>query len=79
MNTAKNNYSLSGLQTYTSGIEMPQDFTSCRAWVKAYLENLELVQKINTLGQINDLLQRADAYKKIFGNCCETPQTQIIS
>lgn len=47
--------------------------------VKAYLENLELVQKINTLEQINDPLQRTDAYKKIFGNCCETPQTQIIS
>lgn len=28
---------------------------------------------------ITDPRERADAYKKIFGTCCENPQTQIIS
>lgn len=47
--------------------------------IKGYLNNLELVQQINALEAITDPKERADAYKKIFGNCCGTPQTQIIS
>lgn len=47
--------------------------------IKGYLENLELVQKINAIEAITDPVQRAEAYKKIFGDCCSTPQTQIIS
>ena len=45
----------------------------------AYLGNLELVQKINMIEEITDPVQRAEEYKKVFGSCCATAQTQIIS
>lgn len=47
--------------------------------LKSYLQNLELVQQINAVEAITDPKERADAYKKIFGDCCATAQTQIIS
>lgn len=50
MNTAKNNYSVSGLQTHTSGIEMPQDFKSCGAEFlivnKGFIDHLLRLHKI---------------------------------
>jgi hypothetical protein len=45
----------------------------------AYLGNLELVQKLSMIEEITDPVQRADEYKKVFGACCSTPQTQVIS
>jgi hypothetical protein len=42
------------------------------ASINAHLTNLENVQKINTMELIAPDA-RADAYKKIFGSCCETP------
>jgi hypothetical protein len=44
----------------------------------AYLGNLEMVQKISMIEEIGDPIQRAEEYKKVFGSCCATPQTQII-
>ena len=44
----------------------------------AYLGNLELVQKISMIEEIGDPMQRAEEYKKVFGSCCTTPQTQIL-
>lgn len=49
------------------------------ASINAHLSNLELVQKIAAIEQITDPTTRADEYKKVFGNCCPTPQTQVIS
>ena len=49
------------------------------ASVNANLENLELIQQMASIEAITDPLERAEAYKKIFGNCCTTPQTQVIS
>jgi|GEM_PF-858787 len=49
------------------------------ASVNANLDNLELVQKIASIENITDPAQRAEAYKQIFGECCATPQTQVIS
>lgn len=49
------------------------------ASINAHLTNLELVQKIASIEQITDPVTRADEYKKIFGSCCTTPQTQVIS
>lgn len=48
------------------------------AATNTHLKNLELVQQLASIELITDPLERATAYKKIFGNCCETPQTQII-
>lgn len=48
------------------------------AATKTHLENLELVQQIASVEMLTDPKERADEYKKIFGNCCENPQTQII-
>jgi hypothetical protein len=44
----------------------------------SYLNNLELVQKLALIEEITDPIARADAYKKVWGSCCSTPQTQII-
>ncbi len=49
------------------------------ASINAHLSNLELVQKIVAIEQIDDPIQRAEEYKKVFGSCCSTPQTQVIS
>jgi hypothetical protein len=49
------------------------------AAINANLDNLELIQQIASIESISDPVQRADAYKKIFGSCCTTPQTQVIS
>lgn len=49
------------------------------ASINAHLSNLEMVQKIASIEQIADPIQRAEEYKKIFGSCCTTPQTQVIS
>lgn len=49
------------------------------AAINATLGNLENIQKIVSVEQITDPMQRAADYKKIFGTCCETPQTQVIS
>ena len=45
---------------------------------KAYLENLEQVQRISIIEAIPDSIDQATNYKKVNGNCCDTPQTQII-
>jgi hypothetical protein len=43
------------------------------------LENKKLEQAMTILDAITDPVQKAEFYKKVFGTCCETPQTQIIS
>jgi hypothetical protein len=43
------------------------------------LLKLKMAQKIARIEQIAAPIQRPDEYKKIFGNCCSTPQTQVIS
>jgi hypothetical protein len=35
-------------------------------------------QAMGIIDKITDPLQKAEFYKKVFGNCCDTPQTQII-
>lgn len=37
---------------------------------RAYKENEELQQKIDSVNEITDPIEKADSYKKIFGNCC---------
>ena len=44
------------------------------AAVKATLQNTVTQQQINTINSITDPLKKAEAYKKIFGDCCNTPQ-----
>ena len=48
------------------------------ASINAHLTNLENVQKINTMELIAPDA-RADAYKKIFGDCCPTPQNVLCN
>lgn len=43
------------------------------------LKNLEALQQLETIQNIDDPEQRAELYKKVFGACCDNPQTQIIS
>jgi len=46
-----------------------------QAVIKTDLENKALKQQIDTLEAIADPVERANAYKKVFGNCCEVPQS----
>ena len=43
------------------------------------LKNIEVLQQLETIHNITDPTQRAELYKKVFGACCNTPQTQIVS
>lgn len=43
------------------------------------LENLKMEQAMAILDAITDPVQKAEFYKKVFGTCCDTPQTQVIS
>lgn len=47
--------------------------------LKSQLSVIEVIQKLEILNDISDPAQRAELYKKVFGECCDTPQTQIIS
>lgn len=47
--------------------------------LKSQIGNIELLQQLETIQAIEDPLKRAELYKKVFGTCCDTPQTQIIS
>lgn len=42
------------------------------------IKNLEMLQRLEVLEALEDPKAKADMYKSIFGNCCDTPQTQII-
>jgi hypothetical protein len=48
------------------------------ASINAHLTNLENVQKINTIELMAPDV-RPDAYKKIFGECCPTPQNVLCN
>lgn len=43
------------------------------------LKNIEALQQLETIQNISDPAQRAELYKKVFGSCCDVPQTQIVS
>lgn len=43
------------------------------------VKNLELLQKLEILEGITDPDKKVEMYKKVFGTCCDVPQTQIIS
>ena len=43
------------------------------------LKNLELMQKIEIIEGLDDPQAKADAYKSVFFQYCDNPQTQIIS
>lgn len=45
--------------------------------MKAHLANAELLQKMEIIH--NQEFDKAGAYKKVFGSCCETPQTEVIT
>lgn len=46
------------------------------AAMKAHLENAELLQKMEIIHQ--EEYDKATNYKKVFGACCDTPQTNIL-
>lgn len=46
--------------------------------IKSQLNNMELLQQIETVQAIEDPNQRAEMYKKVFGSCCDKPQIEII-
>lgn len=43
------------------------------------LQNMSSLQQLAIIQAIDDPAQRAELYKKVYGSCCENPQTQIIS
>lgn len=49
------------------------------ATTKAYLENDVMQQQIDIINGLSVAADKVDKYKKVFGECCENPQTQIIS
>jgi len=49
------------------------------ATVKAKLDNDALTQQMTIIDAQTTEADKADKYKKVFGTCCENPQTQIIS
>lgn len=49
------------------------------AAVAEQLKNLEMLQKLESIENLGDPAQRAEMYKRVFGACCDVPQTQIIS
>ncbi len=46
---------------------------------KAKLDNDALTQQMNIVDGQSTEADKADKYKKVFGTCCENPQTQVIS
>lgn len=52
--------------------------TQDAAAISEQLKNLALVQQMELVDAVADPIERAKAYKQIFGSCCDTPQTQII-
>jgi len=46
--------------------------------IKSQISNIELLQQLETIQGIKEPEQRAEMYKKVFGACCDTLQTQII-
>ena len=49
------------------------------AVVKARLENELLTQQKEIIEAQSTAADRADKYKKVFGDCCDVAQTQVIS
>lgn len=45
------------------------------AALKTHLENAALLQKMEIVSNIGEAEAQAAAYKKVFGDCCDTPQT----
>ena len=68
-----------------SEIDLGMDYKKIKIDVKKLREKidqlsvLEMIQKLETIQDITDPAQRAEMYKKVFGECCETAQTQIVS
>lgn len=52
--------------------------TQDAAVIAENVKNLEMLQRLEVLEELGDAKTKADMYKKIFGTCCDTPQTQII-
>lgn len=45
--------------------------------VSEQLKNLSTVQQIALIEEITDPTQRAELYKRVFGNCCDVAQNII--
>ena len=52
--------------------------TQDAAVIAENVKNIEMLQRLEVLEALEDPKLKADMYKKIFGSCCATPQTQII-
>jgi hypothetical protein len=52
--------------------------TQDAAVIAENVKNLEMLQRLEVLEELGDPKLKADMYKKVFGSCCDTPQTQII-
>ena len=52
--------------------------TQDAAVIAENIKNLEMLQRLEVLEELTEPKQKAEMYKKIFGSCCDTPQTQII-
>lgn len=43
--------------------------------ITAQLNNIEQIQQLLTIQGIQDNEKRAELYKKVFGTCCDVPQS----
>jgi len=50
-----------------------------RGTINSQLDNIGILQQLENIQNIDDPAPRAELYKKVFGACCNTPQTQIVS
>lgn len=48
------------------------------AAIAEQLKNLSMLQQMELIEGVTDPVQKLELYKKVFGNCCDVPQTQII-
>jgi hypothetical protein len=45
--------------------------------IRRNLDNMEVLQRIQLIEDLGDPNRKAEMYKRVYGTCCDTPQTQI--
>jgi hypothetical protein len=46
--------------------------------IRRNLDNLEVLQRLQLIEDLGDPNRKAEMYKRVYGNCCDTPQTQLV-
>jgi hypothetical protein len=46
--------------------------------IRRNLDNMEVLQRIQLIEDLGDPNRKAELYKRVYGTCCDTPQTQVV-